>query len=52
MFKHQDIWKQTRQILKEYEGKYNFRSTYNPTAKWGTEHAETNVEGYVEDLEI
>ena len=37
---------------KEYEGKYNFRSTYSPTANWRPEHVATNVEGAVEQQVI
>ena len=37
---------------KEYEEKYNFTSTYSPTVDRGLEHAETNVEGAVEELAI
>ena len=40
------------QYWKEYEGKYNFRSNYSPTANRGQEHAQTNVEGAVEEPEI
>ena len=40
------------QYWKEYEGKYNFRSNYNPTANRGLEHTQTNVEGAVEEPEI
>ena len=40
------------QYWKEYEGKYNFRSTYSPTVDPGLEYAETNVEGAVEEPEI
>ena len=40
------------QYWKEYEGKYNFRSHYSPTANGGQEHAQTNVEGAVEEPEI
>ena len=40
------------QHWKEYEGKYNFRSTYSPTANQRPEHEETNKEGAVEELEI
>ena len=40
------------QYWKEYEGKYNFRSTYSPTVDQRLEHAETNVEGAVEEPEI
>ena len=37
---------------KEYVGKYNFRSNYSSTANQGLEHAQTNVEGAVEEPEI
>ena len=40
------------QYWKEYEGKYNFRSNYSLTANRGQEHAQTNVEGAVEEPEI
>ena len=40
------------QHRKEYEGKYNFRSTYSPTANWKPEHEEINGEGAVEEPEI
>ena len=40
------------QYWKEYEGKYNFRSNYSPTANRGQEHAQTNVEEAVEQPEI
>ena len=40
------------QNWKEFEGKYNFRSTYSPTANQRPEHVETNVEGAVEEPEI
>ena len=41
------------QHWKEYEGKYNFRSTYSPTANRRPEHEETIEEGgAVEELEI
>ena len=36
----------------EYEGKYNFRSTYSPTANRRPAHEETNEEGPVEEPEI
>ena len=36
-------------VLKE---KYNFRSNYSPTTNWEQEHAQTNVEGAVEEPEI
>ena len=40
------------QHWKEYEGKYNFRSTYSPTANQRPEHVETNEEGAVEEPDI
>ena len=40
------------QHWKEYEGKYNFRSTYSPTANRRPEHVEANEEGAVEEPEI
>ena len=41
------------QHWKEYEGKYNFRSTYSPTANQRSEHEETiEEEGAVEEPEI
>ena len=43
------------QHWKEYEGKYNFRSTYSPTANRRPEHEETieeEEEGAVEEPEI
>ena len=41
------------QHWKEHEGKYNFRSTYSPTANRRPEHEETIEEGgAVEELEI
>ena len=43
----------TNQHWKEYEGKYNFRSTYSPTANRRPEHEETiEEEGAVEEPEI
>ena len=42
----------TFQYWKEYDGKYNFRSNYSPTANQGQEHAQTNVEETVEEPEI
>ena len=40
------------QYWKEYEGKYNFRSTYSPIANQRLGHEETNTEGAVEEPEI
>ena len=40
------------QYWKEYEGKYNFRCNYSPTANQGQEHTQTNLEGAVEEPEM
>ena len=40
------------QHWKEYEGKYNFRNTYTPTANQMPEHVETNEEGAEEEPDI